>query len=77
MMSDMERRLLRQEQDRLFERNMMLQQKIVGIIICLVAIIGWWWLSEFYGQFEWGIMSAVFIWLGLYLICTRKNIRKE
>lgn len=77
MMSDMERRLLRQEQDRLFERNMMLQQKIVGIIICLVAIIGWWWLSEFYGQFEWGIMAAVFIWLGLYLICTRKNIRKE
>ena len=77
MMSDMERRLLRQEQDRLFERNMMLQQKIVGIIICLVAIIGWWWLSEFYGQFEWGIMASVFIWLGIYLICTRKNIRKE
>ena len=76
-MTEYEHKLLRIAQDRAFRRNMMLQQKIVGIIICLVAIIGWWCLSEFYGQFEWGIMAAVLIAYGLWMVCTKKNIRKE
>ena len=76
-MTEIERRLARQEQDRLFRRNKMLQQKLVGIIICMVAVIAWWVLSDKYGQFEWGIMAGVFVWLGLYLILTKKNVREE
>lgn len=76
-MTEIERRLARQEQDRLFRRNKMLQQKLAGIIICLASIIGWWVLSDEYGQFEWGIMAAVGLWLGLYLILTKKDIREE
>jgi len=76
-MTEYEHKLLRMAQDREFERNMMRQQKLVGIILCLLSIGIWWYLSDRYGQFEWGLMAAVGIWLGLYLICTKKNIRKE
>lgn len=83
-MNDMElgaryakRRIARMEQDRLFERNMMLRQKLIGILICLLAIAGWWFLSNFYGQFEYGIMAAIFIGTGLWVLLTDRNLQRE
>lgn len=63
--------------DRMFERNMMIKQKIHGVIICLLAIVGAWWLSEYYGQTEYFLLAVGIVAYGLYLICTKDNLEKE
>ncbi len=72
-----ERIIRRQEQDRLFYRNEMIRQKLYGIAVCLFTIGGWWFLSARYGQFEHGITAAPFLWMGFYLILTKKNWYRE
>ena len=67
----------RQEQDRLFYQNEMARQKIYGIIVCLLTIAAWWFLSARYGQFEHGITAAPFLYIGFYLILTKKNWYRE
>jgi len=68
---------LRKEQDRLFERNMMIKQRIAGTVVCLLSIAGWWVFSEFYGQFELGLLVPPILFLGVYLIVTDTIIEKE
>lgn len=64
-------------QDELFNRNMMIKQKIHGVIICLLSIVGAWWLSEYYGQTEYFLLAVGIVAYGLYLICTKDNLEKE
>ena len=69
--------ILRQEQDAAFYRNEMARQKIYGILINILTIAGWWFLSARYGQFEHGLLAAPLLWLGFYLILTKKNWYRE
>ena len=62
--------------DRMFERNMMIKQKIHGVIICLLSTICAWWLSEFYGQTEYFLLAVGLVLYGIYLICTKENLEK-
>ena len=63
--------------DRAFERNMMIKQKLHGIIVSLASIIVAWYLSEFYGQTEYFLMVPLFLVYGFYLITTKENLVKE
>lgn len=74
---DVERSLARKKQDEAFYRNEMLRQKIAGALICIASIMLWWYLSDRYGQFEWGLVMSCGIWLGLYLVLTRKNLHRQ
>jgi len=65
---------MRAEQDRLFELNMRIKQKMAGVAICLLSIAGWWFLSEVYGQFELGLFVPCFLSLGFYMLLTDKLI---
>jgi hypothetical protein len=67
----------RARQDRQFERNMMIKQKLHGIVVCLVSIIAAWDLSEHYGQTEYFILAGLFVAYGIYLICTKQNFEKQ
>ena len=69
--------ILRQEQDEAFYRMEMARQKLYGVLICLLTIAGWWFLSARYGQFEHGLLAAPMLWLGFYLILTKKNWHRE
>ena len=84
MSPDMQRafRLIRIEegckrQDKLFERNMRIKQKMAGTIICLLSIAGWWFFSEFFGQFELGLFVPPFMFFGIYLLTTKQIIERE
>ncbi len=68
---------MRKRQDALFERNMILRQKLAGIIICLSTIAGWWFFSQVYEQFELGLLVPPILFLGIYLIVTDTIIEKE
>lgn len=70
-------RELRAKQDELFKRNRMIRQKIVGVLICLTTIAGWWFLADHYEQFEYILIAAPFIWLGLYAILTKRDLMEE
>ena len=63
--------------DREFERNMMIQQKIAGVAIALLAIIAAALLSELYGQFEYFLLALLFVGFGIWLILTKENTFKE
>ena len=63
--------------DRLFERNMMIQQKIIGAVIAVLSIIVAWFLSEKYGQTEYFLMTFLFVGFGIWLITTKRNTIKE
>lgn len=63
--------------DRLFERNMMIQQKIIGAVIAVLSIIAAWFLSEKYGQTEYFLMALLFVGFGIWLITTNRNTIKE
>ena len=68
---------MRKRQDALFERNMILRQKLAGIIICLSTIAGWWYFSEFWNQFELGLLVPPIFGLGIYLLLTKEIIEKQ
>ena len=74
---ELRHREARARQDELFKRNRMIKQKIVGVLICLVTIAGWWLLAEHYEQFEYILIAAPFIWLGLYAILTKRDLMEE
>lgn len=64
-------------QDRAFERNQILKQKLNGIVIALLAIFIAWFLSAKYGQFEYFYEAILFVGFGCYMILTDKNYSKE
>lgn len=74
---ELRHREARARQDELFKRNRMIKQKIAGALICLVTIAGWWSLAEHYEQFEYILIEAPFIWLGLYAILTKRDLMEE
>lgn len=53
--------------------DQMLSQKILGIIIAAIGIA----MQIMVGLFEFAIASAYIVFVGIYLIVTRKNYAKE
>lgn len=76
-MTEYEHKLLRMAQDRAFKRNRILRQKVIGVIICIVAIVFWWIMSEGWGQFEYGLIAGPTVLIGLYVVCTKKDLADE
>lgn len=76
-MTEYEHKMLRAEQNKIFARNRILRQKLWGIIICLLAILFWAIMSYGWGQFEYGIIAGPAVVLGLYVICTKKDLADE
>ena len=67
----------RRRLDRAFERNMMIQQKIAGVVLALLAIIAATLLSQIYGQTEYYLLALLFVGFGIWLILTKENVIKE
>ena len=68
---------LRAKQDRLFAKNMKAKQNIIGVIICLIAIAAFWYVSEFYNQFLHILSALPMVCLGAWLILTDRNFEAE
>lgn len=60
----------RRKQDEQFERNAVLRQKLYGIIICLLTIV----FQFASGEIWWVLVSAAFMWAGIYLIFTERRL---
>jgi len=67
----------RARQDRQFEKNMMIKQKIRGVIYCLLSIGIGYWLSEGYGLTPIFLETVIFTGYGLFLVTTKHNLEKE
>lgn len=67
----------RAKQDRQFEKNMMIKQKIRGVIYCLISIGIGYWLSEGYGLTPIFLETVIFTGYGLFLVTTKHNLEKE
>lgn len=65
-------------QNRLFNRNMMIKQKIFGCLVSLVAMALWIWLTTYDTKLIW-IGAELFpaMCMGFWLMLTSRNIRKE
>ena len=67
----------RKELDREIESNMMIQQKIIGAVMALLAIVVATILSAVYGQTEYYLLALLFVGFGIWLILTKENTIKN
>ena len=63
----------RKKLDRMIERNMLVQQKIIGAVMALLAIVVATILSAVYGQTEYYLLALLFVGFGLWLVVTEED----
>ena len=65
-------------QNRIFERNAMLRQKIVGCLISLISMAIWIWFTLYdVVLILWGYELFPFMILGFYMMLTNKRLFKK
>lgn len=65
-------------QDRLFNRNMMIKQKIFGCLVSLVSMAILIWFTAYdLKLIWWGCELVPFMMIGFWLMLTSRNIKKE
>ena len=67
----------RTEQDRIFEQNAHIRQKIVGIVLCLAAIGFWAWLMSFDVVCIWYLpLVLIAVLTGIWIMTTHRLLMK-
>lgn len=68
----------RLEQDRIFERNAHIRQKIVGTAMCIIILAVWSWLLSFDVVHIWyAVLVIPAIMFGVWLISTDRLLMEE
>ncbi|MBP5608357.1 MAG: hypothetical protein J6X66_08850 [Lachnospiraceae bacterium] len=68
----------RKRQDRIFERNAMLRQKIVGCLISLISMVIWISLTAYeLRQIFWGIELFPMMLIGFYVMLTDRKVFRD
>lgn len=50
-----------------------IRQDFTGVLLSIIPIAINWYLSEFYGQFEYIMFTLIFVYCGVYMILARRN----
>ncbi|MBO7326261.1 MAG: hypothetical protein J6U74_01985 [Clostridia bacterium] len=68
----------RSEQDRIFEQNAFIRQKIVGIVLCLATIGFWAWLMSYDVVCIWYLpLVLIAVLTGIWVVTTKRLLMKE
>lgn len=68
----------RSEQDRIFEQNAFIRQKVAGIVLCLATIVFWAWLMSYDVVCIWYLpLVLIAVLTGIWVMTTKRLLMKE